>query len=152
MDSTLVIKNSHTYCKSLLVIKQSIRRMLLGERLVGVNHRALPTLTQRMTIIKQIMLRLCYIMVHHTCMLRESQTLTQVFLPIHNYSLAWLSYYHLHISKLYVRNQTSHGIKCKFLYWSQKFLFWFSINSTHLVNHPKGFAWHFIEIKETKHD
>lgn len=85
---TLVIKNSHTYCKSLLVIKQSIRRMLLGERLVGVNHRSLPTLTQRMTIIKQIMLRLRYITVHHTCMLRESQTLTQVFLPIHNYSLA----------------------------------------------------------------
>ena len=27
-------------------------RMLLGERLVGVNHRALPTSTQRMTIKK----------------------------------------------------------------------------------------------------
>ena len=34
----------------------------------------------RRTINKQIMLRLRHITVHHTCMLRESQTLTQVFL------------------------------------------------------------------------
>ena len=54
-------------------------RMLLGEGLVGVNHRAIPTATQRMTINKYLMLRLRYIMVHHTCMLRESQTPTQVF-------------------------------------------------------------------------
>ena len=51
------------------------------------------------------MLRLHHITVHHTCMLRESQTLTQVFIPIHNYSLAWLWYYHLCISK------QSQGIK-----------------------------------------
>ena len=54
-------------------------RMLLGEGLVGVNHRAIPTATQRMTINKYLMLRLRYIMVHHTCMLQESQTPTQVF-------------------------------------------------------------------------
>ena len=109
---TLVIKNSHTYCKSLLVIKQSMRRMLLGERLVGVNHRALPTLTQRSTIIKQIMLRLRYITVHHTCMLRESQTSTQVslqFTTTHQHD----SYITISIiSKLYARNQTSHSIQC----------------------------------------
>ena len=54
-------------------------RMLLGEGLVGVNHRATPTATQRMPINKYLMLRLRYITVHHTCMLRESQTPTQVF-------------------------------------------------------------------------
>ena len=30
MDSTLVIKNSYTYCKNLKLSKQSITRMLLG--------------------------------------------------------------------------------------------------------------------------
>ena len=55
-------------------------RMLLVEGLVGVNHRAIPTATQRKTINKYFMLRLRYITVHHTCMLRESQTLAQVFL------------------------------------------------------------------------
>ena len=55
-------------------------RMLLGEGLVGVNHRAIPTATQRKTINQYFMLRLRYITVHHTCMLRESQTSTQVFL------------------------------------------------------------------------
>ena len=54
-------------------------RMLLGEGLVGVNHRAIPTATQRKTINKYFMLRLRYITVHHTCMLRESQTPTHVF-------------------------------------------------------------------------
>src|SRR4051812_15703624 len=54
-------------------------RMLLGEGLVGVNHRAIPTATQRMTINKYLMFRLHYITVHHTCMLRGSQTPTQVF-------------------------------------------------------------------------
>ena len=53
-------------------------RMLLGEGLVGVNHRAIPTATQRKTINKYCMLRLRYMTVHHTCMLRESQTPTQV--------------------------------------------------------------------------
>src|SRR3990170_7573882 len=37
---TLVIKNSHTYCKSYLPSKQSTNRMPLGGRLVGVNHHA----------------------------------------------------------------------------------------------------------------
>ena len=62
-------------------------RMPLGEGLVGVNHRAIPTSTQRMAI-KKIMLRLHHITVHHTCMLRESQTLTQVFLKFKTTQLA----------------------------------------------------------------
>ena len=45
---TLVIKNSHTYCKSLLSPRSKVLlRMPLGGRLVGVNHRAPPTFTQR---------------------------------------------------------------------------------------------------------
>ena len=45
---TLVIKNSYTYCKSLLSPRSKVLlRMLLGERLVGVNHRAIPTSTHK---------------------------------------------------------------------------------------------------------
>ena len=52
MDSTLVIKNSHTYCKKSISPRSKVLlRMLLGERLVGVNRRVLPTFTQRKTII-----------------------------------------------------------------------------------------------------
>src|SRR3954462_4282932 len=61
-------------------------RMLLGEGLVGVNHLAILTATQRKTINKYFMLRLCYITVHHTCMLWESQTPTHVLFQFHNYS------------------------------------------------------------------
>ena len=55
-------------------------RMLLGEGFVRVNHRAIPTSTQRMTI-KEIphasnLLHNGY----HTCKLRDLQTSTQVFL------------------------------------------------------------------------
>ena len=63
-------------------------RMLLGEGLVGVNHRAIPTATQRMAINKYLMLRLHYITVHHTCMLRDLQTSTQVFLNFTTTQLA----------------------------------------------------------------
>ena len=45
------------------------------------------------------MLRLHHITIHHTCMLRESQTLTQVCLKFTTTLLAWLKYHHLHISK-----------------------------------------------------
>ena len=38
--------------KSISLSKQSTTRMLLGEGLVGVNHRAIPTSTQRKTINK----------------------------------------------------------------------------------------------------
>ena len=74
-------------------------RMLLGEGLVGVNHRAIPTATQRKRINKYLILRLCYITVHHTCMPRESQTPTHVFFNSTITQLAQLWYYHLYISK-----------------------------------------------------
>ena len=64
--------------------------MLLGEGLVGVNHRVIPTSTQRMTI-KEIphasnLLHNGY----HTCMLRDLQTSTQVFLKFTTTQLAQL--------------------------------------------------------------
>ena len=85
--------------KSTCAQSKVLLRMLLGEGLVGVNHRAIPTATQRKTINKYFMLRLRYITVHHTCMLRESQTPTQVFLNFTITQLAQLWYYHLYISK-----------------------------------------------------
>ena len=55
-------------------------RMLLGEGLVGVNHRAIPTSTHKegnqRTPHATNMLHNFY----HTCMLRDLPTLTQVFL------------------------------------------------------------------------
>ena len=74
-------------------------RMLLGEGLVGVNHRAIPTATQRKKINKYFMLRLLYITVHHTCVLWESQTPTHVFFNSTITQLAQLWYYYLYISK-----------------------------------------------------
>ena len=61
--------------------KPSSTRMLLGgidwqEKTIG---RPRPPLIRK-TINEYLMLRICYTTVHHTCMLRESQTSTQVFL------------------------------------------------------------------------
>ena len=47
MESILDKKNSHTYCKNLLVIEQSTMHMLLGGRLVGKDHRSSPTATHK---------------------------------------------------------------------------------------------------------
>ena len=74
--------------KSISPRSKVLLRMPLRGRLVGVNHRVPPTSAQGKTINKYLMLQLRYITVHHTCMLRESQTSTQVFLVIHNYPLA----------------------------------------------------------------
>src|SRR6266536_3701470 len=81
MDSTLVIKNSYTYCKNLLVIETKYyahapRGIDWYEKTIA---RPRPPLIRK-TIKKYLMLRLCYTTVYHTCMLRDSQTLTQVFL------------------------------------------------------------------------
>ena len=87
---THIIHKELIYLLQKVISPQSkvLLRMLLGEGLVGVNHRAIPTATQRKTINKYFMLQLRYIKVHHTCMLRESQTLTQVFLKFTTTKLA----------------------------------------------------------------
>ena len=48
MDSTLVIKNSHTYCKTLLVIETKYyTHAPRGDRLEGKDHRSSPTATHK---------------------------------------------------------------------------------------------------------
>src|SRR3989337_1735534 len=60
--------------------KPSTTRMLLGDRLVGKDHRSSPTAThkddnQRTPHVSNLLHN-----VYHTCMLRDLQTSTQVFL------------------------------------------------------------------------
>ena len=60
--------------------RKLLLRMLLGEGLVGVNHRTIPTSThmegnQRTPHASKLSHN-----VYHTCMLRDLRTLTQVFL------------------------------------------------------------------------
>ena len=55
-------------------------RMLLGEGLVGVNHRAIPTSTHKEGNQRTPHASNLSHNVHHTCMLRDLPTLTQVFL------------------------------------------------------------------------
>ena len=62
--------------------KPSTTRMLLGGRLVGVNHRAPPTSTQRKTIKEIPHASNLSHNGYHTCMLRDLQTSTQVFLKL----------------------------------------------------------------------
>ena len=100
MDSTLVIKNSHTYCKNLQVIKnQVLRACSWRDRLVGKDHRSSPTTTHKED--NQITPHVSNSLhkVYHTCMLRDLQTSTQVFLNFTTTQLARLWYYYLHISK-----------------------------------------------------
>ena len=87
MDSTLVINNSHTYCKNLQVIKnQALRTCSQGDRLVGKDHRSSPTAThkednQRNTsCFKFVTQRLPYV---HATVLANLDTSTS---QIHNYS------------------------------------------------------------------
>ena len=60
--------------------KQSIMHMLLGGRLVGKDHRSSPTATHKED--NQITPHVSNLLhnVYHTCMLRDLQTSTQVFL------------------------------------------------------------------------
>ena len=89
MDSTLVIKNSHTYCKNLEVIKnQVLRACSKGDRLVGKDHRSSPTGTHKED--NQITPHVSNLLhnVYHTCMLRDLQTSTQVFFKFTTTQLA----------------------------------------------------------------
>ena len=54
-------------------------RMLLGEGLVGVNHRAIPTSTHKEGNQRTPHASNLSHNVHHTCMLQDLPTLTQVF-------------------------------------------------------------------------
>ena len=70
--------------------KPSITRMLLGGRLVGKDHRSYPTAThkednQRTPHVSNLLHN-----IYHTCMLRDLQTSTQVFLKFTTTQLAQL--------------------------------------------------------------
>ena len=68
--------------------KRSITRMLLGDRLVGKDHRSSPTATHKED--NQITPHVSNLLhnVYHTCMLRDLQTSTQVFLKFTTTQLA----------------------------------------------------------------
>ena len=100
MDSTLVINNSHTYCKNLQVIKtkhyvHAPRGIDWQEKTIA---RPRPPLI-RMTIKETPHTSNLSHNGYHTCMLRDLQTSTQVFLNFTITQLAQLSYHHLYISK-----------------------------------------------------
>ena len=71
-----------TYLLQKFISPQSkvLLRMLLGEGLIGVNHRAIPTSTHKEGNQRTPHASNLSHNVHHTCMLRDLPTLTQVFL------------------------------------------------------------------------
>ena len=106
MDSTLVIKNSYTYCKNLQVIKnQVLRACSQGDGLVGKDHRSSPTATHKEDT--QITSRASNLLhhAHHTCMIRDLQTLTQVFL---NYIIT--QQHNSHITSSYLKTITENQV------------------------------------------
>ena len=71
-----------TYLLQNFIIPRSkvLLRMILGGRLVGVNHRAPPTSTQGKAIKREPYAINLLHNFYYTCMLWDSQTLTQVFI------------------------------------------------------------------------
>ena len=93
-------KNSYTYCKNLQVIKnQELRACSQGNRLVGKDHRSSPTATHKEDNLRTPHVSNLLHNVYHTCMLRDLQTSTQVFLKFTTTQLAQHLYHYLHISK-----------------------------------------------------
>ena len=113
MDSTLVIKNSNTYCKNLLVIETKYyAHAPRGRVLVGVNHCAIPTSTQRMTI-KEILHAPNLLdngspYVHATGLTNLNTSISQ----IHNYSTSMTLISPSSYLKTIVKHQTPHSIQC----------------------------------------
>ena len=113
MDSTLVIKNSHTYCKNLQVIKtKHYVHAPRGDRLVGKDHRSSPTAThkednQRNTsCFKFVTQRLPY--VHATGLANLNTSIYQ----IHNYLTSMTLISPSSCLKTIIKHQTSHSIQC----------------------------------------
>ena len=82
--------NELTYLLQKFISPRSkvLLHMLLGEGLVGVNHRAILTSTQRMTLNEIPHVSNLLHNVYHTCMLRDLPTSTQVFLKFTTTQLA----------------------------------------------------------------
>ena len=113
MDSTLVIKNSHTYCKNLQVIKnQALHACSYGDRLVGKDHRSSPTATHKVdnqrntSCFKFVTQWLPY--VHATGLANFNTSISQ----IHNYSTSVTLISPSPHLKTIIKYQTSHSIQC----------------------------------------
>ena len=108
MDSTLVIKNSHTYCKNLQVIKnQALRAFSQGDRLVGKDHRSSPTAThkddnQRTPHVSNLS--------HNTGIANFNTSISK----IHNYSTSTTLILPYSYLKTIIKYPTSHSILCTF--------------------------------------
>ena len=110
---TLVIKNSYTYCKSLLALEAKYYYACpQGDRLVGKDHRSSPTAThkednQRNTpCFKFVTQRLPY--VHATGLANLNTSISQ----IHNYLTSTTLILPSSYLKTIIKYQTSHSIQC----------------------------------------
>ena len=110
---TLVIRNSYTYCKSFISPRSKVLlRMLLGEGLVGVNHRAIPTSThkegnQKSTPCNKFVTQLLPY-VHATGLANFNTSISQ----FNNYPTSiTLTLPPLYL-KTIIKYQTSHSIQC----------------------------------------
>ena len=112
MDSTLVIKNSHTYCKNLLVIETKYyANAPRGDRLVGKDHRSSPTATHKEDnqrnppCFKFVTQRLPY--VHATGLANLNTSISQ----FHNYSTSMTLILLPPYLKTIIKHQTSLSIQ-----------------------------------------
>ena len=99
MDSTLVIKNSHTYCKNLLALETKYYTHAPRGRLVGVNHRA-PRPSREDKQSKYNARQFGYIVRRPYVHASGITNLNTNILTKHNHLLEPLTYYHLYITKL----------------------------------------------------
>ena len=110
---TLVIKNSYTYCKSLLALEAKYYCACpWGDRLVGKDHRSSPTVTRKegnqrnTSCFKFVTQRLPY--VHATGLANLNTSISQ----FHNYSTSTTLILPSSYLKTIIKYQTSHSIQC----------------------------------------
>ena len=112
MDSTSVIKNSHTYCKNLKVMKnQALRACSQGDRLVVKDHHSSPTATHKVD--NQITPHASNLSHngYHMCMLQDLQTSTQVFLKFTITSTSMTLILPPSYLKIIIKHQVDHSIQ-----------------------------------------
>ena len=85
--------------KFIIPRRKILLHMILWEGLVGVNHHTIPTSTHKEGNQRTHHASNLSHNGYHTCMLRDLQTSTQVFLKFTTTQLAQLQYHYLHISK-----------------------------------------------------
>ena len=112
MDSTLVIKNSHTYCKKSISHRNKVLHACSqGYRLVGKDHRSSPTAThkeynQKITSCNKLVTQLLPY-VHATGLANFNTSISQ----FHNYlAIMTLTLPPLYL-KTIIKYQTSHSIQ-----------------------------------------